>query len=45
MIPDLSRFEMIFIWNSPYSPLFSAIEEYFGIGKKRMEGKLIMNSK
>ena len=35
---------MSFIWNSPYLPIFSAIEEYFGILKKKIEGKNIKSS-
>ena len=44
MIQDLSRFELNFIWNSRYTPIFSPIEEFVGIKKKRMECKLIKNS-
>ena len=37
MIPDLSRFRVDIIYNSPYSPTFSPIEEFFGTIKKRIE--------
>ena len=39
MIKDLCLFQINIIWNSPYSPLFSSIEEFFGCIKNRMLGK------
>ena len=38
MIADLSMFKMNIIWNSPYTPKFSAIEELFGTIKKKLQG-------
>ena len=36
MIPDLSKLKITIIWNSPYSPKMSPIEELFETIKKRL---------
>ncbi len=44
MIMDLCKLKINLIWNSPYSPKQSPIEELFGYIKKKLENKLVKNS-
>ena len=44
MISDLSKFGINIIYNSPYSPTFSAIEEFFGSLKKKIENTYLKSS-
>ena len=36
MLRDLASFKINVIWNTPYSPRFSSIEEIFGIEKSKL---------
>ena len=39
LIYDLVNFDCDFIYNSPYSPVFSPIEEFFGTIKAKLINK------
>ena len=44
MIYDLMLFNIVFLFNSPYSFDFSPIEEFFGIIKQKIKFKNMDNS-
>ena len=44
MIPDLSKFGITIIYNSPYSPTFSPIEEFCDSLKKKIENTHLKSS-